>query len=158
VFRNAEAFKQVLCAVSWQKSKGMFITSDSKHSRVFCCDAGSRLNDNVNLLENTGPTISSIGQMYKITNWTVPDENACTKCSTGQFTAEINLHVSCTQAKRDSFVPAKGLTVPTECTNDTFTNPPNTTLCEKCQAGKKMIRGLKRPSTFKATRESIWHD
>ena len=74
-------------------------------------------------------------------NWTVTDENACALCPKGYYTPQVNLNLQCTPAKRDYFVPAEGLPSETKCSNNSFTNPPNSSLCEICPAGTKMIRG-----------------
>ena len=136
VFYGASAFKQVLCSASWQKSKGTFAGSLSPHSRVICCNAGSKsLKNTAELLEKgAGHSPSSF-------KWTVTDENACALCPKGYYTHEVNLNLQCTPAKRDYFVPAEGLPSETKCSTNSFTNPPNSTLCEICPAGTKMIRG-----------------
>ena len=136
VFFYASAFKQVWCSASWQKSKGTFAGSKSPHSRVICCNAGSKsLNNTAELLEK--------GSDHSLSSpkWTVTDNNVCTPCLVGQYTHEPNLNTQCTPAKRDYFVPAEGLPSETKCSNNSFTNPPNSTLCEICPAGTKMIRG-----------------
>ena len=136
VFSGATAFKQVLCSPSWQKSKGVFALSQSPHARVLCCNAGSKsLKNTAELLEKgSGHSLSS-------PKWTVTDENACALCPKGYYTPQVNLNLQCTPAKRDYFVPAEGLPSETKCSNNSFTNPPNSSLCEICPAGTKMIRG-----------------
>ena len=136
VFSGASAFKQVLCGPSWQKSKGVFASSRSPHARVLCCNAGSKsLKNNAELLEK--------GSDHSLSSpkWTVTDKKACAQCPVGQYTNKLNLNTQCTPAKRDYFVPAEGLPSETKCSNNSFTNPPNSTLCEICPAGTKMIRG-----------------
>ena len=137
VFTGATAFKQVLCSASWQKSKGVFASSYSPHSRVICCITGSKsLKNNTELLEKGS------GHYLSSPKWTVTDENvACAPCSVGYYTNKLNLNTQCTPAKRDYFVPAEGLPSETKCSNNSFTNPPNSSLCEICPAGTKMIRG-----------------
>ena len=91
VFYQATAFKQVLCSPSWQKSKGVFASSQSPHARVLCCNAGSKsLKNTAELLEKgSGHSLSS-------PEWTVTDENAaCAPCSVGQFTDKLNLNTQC---------------------------------------------------------------
>ena len=139
VFNGATAFKQVLCSASWQKSKGSFTGSQSPHSRVICCSAGWKsLNNAAELLEKGSD------HSWSSPKWTVTDENACAPCPAGQYTDKLNLNTQCTPAKRDYFVPAKGLPSETKCSNNSFTNPrnpPNSILCKICPAGTKMIRG-----------------
>ena len=136
VFDGATAFKQVWCSATWQISKGSFAGSFSPHSRVICCNIGSKsLNNTAELLEKgTDHSLSS-------PKWTVTDEKACAPCPVGQYTDKLNVNTPCTPAKRDYFVPAEGLPSETKCSKNSFTNPPNSTLCEICPAGTKMIRG-----------------
>ena len=140
VFEGATAFKQVLCSPSWQKSKGLFTHSNSPHARVLCCNAGSKsLKNTAELLEK-----GSGHSLQFSPKWTVTDDNACAPCPAGEYTTKLNLNTQCTPAQRDYFVPAAGLPSETKCSkllNNSFTNPPNSTLCEICPAGTKMIRG-----------------
>jgi len=135
VFYHAYAFKQVLCSAGWLKSKGSFAASRSPHSRVLCCSAGSSLKNNANLLEKGSD------HAVRAFTWAVTDKNICAPCPVGEYTDKVNLNTQCTPAKRDYFVPAPGLPSETKCSNNSFTNPPNSTLCEICPAGTKMIRG-----------------
>ena len=117
----------VWCTPSWNKFTGTL--SMTGQNRVFCCNPGRFLNKSDPLAKKVDGT------------WTLTDGNSCPKCLEGQYTDSLNLNTSCIPADRDTFVPAKGLTVATDCPENSFTNPPNTSLCEICPAGKKMIRG-----------------
>jgi len=143
VFRDAGAFQQLLCSTSWQESKGLFVSANSAHSRVLCCNAGSHLKVNVD------PLSAGDGHAYVLDintgdmnlNWTTPDDEACDLCPLGEYSESLNVNKSCTSAARDQFVPAPGMNTATNCSDNSFTNPPNTSLCELCPAGKKMNRG-----------------
>ena len=117
----------VWCTSSWNKFAGAL--SMTGKNRVFCCNPGRFLNKSDPLAKEADES------------WTLTDGNSCPKCLEGQYTDSLNLHTSCIRALRDTFVPAKGLTVATNCPKNSFTNPPNTTMCEICPAGYKMIRG-----------------
>ena len=138
VFEGADAFKQLLCSTHWQKSKGLFAAAYSAHSRVLCCNAGSHLKVDVDPLSKQDDT------------WTTPDDQACDACPTGQYSPTLNINRNCTPAARDEFVPATGMNTATKCSKNpgpsSYTNPPNTTLCEICPTGWKMNRG-----SFKTT-------
>jgi hypothetical protein len=118
----------VWCTSSWNKFTGTLNLINK--NRVFCCNPGRFLNKSDPLAKKPGES------------WTLTDGNSCPKCPEGQYTDILNLNTSCIPADRDTFVPAKGMTVPTDCPTDSFTNPPTTTLCEICPAGHKMIRGI----------------
>jgi hypothetical protein len=115
------------CSASWNKFAGTL--SMTGQNRVFCCNPGRFLNKSNPLAIQTGGS------------WTLTDGNSCSKCPKGQYTDILNLNNSCIPADRDTFVPAEGMTVPTDCPKNSFTNPPITTLCEICPAGYKMING-----------------
>jgi len=115
------------CSSSWHKHGTAVGIDLPPGNRMFCCNAGHVL-DNVDPLAKDASGVS----------WAI---NACPKCPMGQYTDKVNLMSSCTPAPRDTFVPADGLTVATNCSTNSFTNPPNTAQCEICPAGKKMIRG-----------------
>ena len=137
VFDSTPAFKQMLCSLGWQKHQSQYL--DALHSRIFCCNAGSHLKVDVDPLK-TGPGHG----MYEL-NWITPDDEACGLCPAGQYSDSLNTNKKCTPAARDEFVPAPGINTATNCSDNpgpkSFTNPPNTSLCEICPAGKKMIRG-----------------
>ena len=139
MFSGATAFKQILCSADWQKSKGLFAASESPHSRVLCCNAGSHLKVDIDPLSTgLGHTLSSL-------NWTTPDDQACDVCDLGQYSHTININRNCTPAARDEFVPARGMNTASPCSENpgpsSYTNPPNSTLCEICPTGWKMNRG-----------------
>jgi hypothetical protein len=83
-------------------------------------------------------------------NWATPDDQACDTCGLGQYSPTLNINRNCTPAARDEFVPATGMNTASPCSKNpgpsSYTNPPNTTLCEICPAGYKMNRG-----SFKTT-------
>jgi len=143
VFDGASAFKQVLCSTHWQKSKGLFASAQSTHSRVLCCNAGSHLKVDVN------PLSTGFGHAYDSLNWTTPDNQACDFCPIGQYLPTLNVNRNCTPAARDEFVPATGMNTATNCSTNAFSNPPNSTLCESCPAGKKTIRGTLKTTCAK---------
>ena len=136
VFRDASAFKQLLCSPLWQNSKGLFALAKSDHSRVLCCNAGSHLKVEVDPL-STGP-----GHAWNSLNWATPDTEVCGLCNASQYSASLNVNKNCTPAARDQFVPAEGMNGPTNCSLKSFTNPPDSALCVLCPAGYKMIRSL----------------
>ena len=128
MMRDTDNFDQgAWCSSSWYNFAAS-LTMNEKN-RVFCCNPGRFLNKSDPLAKEADES------------WTLTDGNSCPKCLEGQYTDSLNLHTSCIRALRDTFVPAKGLTVATNCPKNSFTNPPNTTMCEICPAGYKMIRG-----------------
>ena len=151
MFEDAYAFKQLLCSTHWQKSKGLFALAKSDHSRVLCCNAGSHLKvDPLSTGDGHGNDVST---SQFITKWTMPDDEACKPCPRGEYSESLNVNKNCTPAARDQFVPAEGMNKPTNCSENagpnSFTNPPNSTLCEICPAGYKMIRGILKTTCAK---------
>ena len=147
---GAKNFKQLMCSTNnW----GQFATTRSAHSRVLCCNAGSHLKVGVDPLSTgDGHGVDQSSSQFT-TNWTTPDDEACELCDAGQYSATSNLNKICTPAARDQFVPAIGMNKPTDCSENpgpnSFTNPPDSTLCEICPAGYKMIRGILKTTCAK---------
>jgi hypothetical protein len=140
VFYGADKFNQLLCSPTWQNVKSVFQASVSLFSRVLCCDAGSHLIVD-NPLSNSGYDGTCDGMGVCNVIWTTPDDQACGLCPHGQYSSSLNIDRNCTPAARDMFVPAKGMNTATNCSDNSYTNPPNSTLCEMCPAGYHMDHG-----------------
>ena len=143
MFQDA-GFKRLLCSPGWQKSKGFFFEAGASYSRVFCCNAGSHLKVGLDPLARvSGWSAAAAGSESAAEyHWAVPEnDEACSLCPLGQYSDSLNFNKNCTSAARDQFVPAPGMNTATNCSKNSYTNPPNSTLCELCPAGKKMIRG-----------------
>ena len=122
-----------MCSAVWYRAKNMFSVSKSPHSRVLCCNPGSKLTNNASLLEK--------GSDHSATSftWAVTDEDACTKCTDGQYTGTYSLATKCKTCERNTFAPGAGLTSCSNCTIGKFSNDGIT--CDVCSAGKKNIAG-----------------
>ena len=140
---------QVLCSADWLSAKVLFGSANAKHSRVFCCNAGTRVKDDVNLLATLPDhwlktKTDGMHNTLHIPEFKVKDGTACELCPSGWSTGSFNIATTCTLAPRNYFVAADGLTIATECDSDSYTNPPETTKCKLCAAGKKMVRGANK--------------
>ena len=136
----------VWCSAPWQKAIGRVKLPDG--NRIFCCNAGSYIKDlDARTIEGRIVTKEAVSgyeggtSRAEYKNIYVVNSDDCPNCPIGQYTAGFNMNKACTPASRDTFVPAEGLTFSSACATNTFSNPPNSSSCTLCPAGKQMVRG-----------------
>jgi surface protein len=134
-------FSKIMCSEVWLAKQALVGASNggpgmmAASSRVFCCEAGS-------FLENKNPSTFTGSFTYDDNNgetvdtrvWAVHTVNDCPKCPAGQYTGSYNLAATCQQCPRDTNAPTAGLTACAICSDGTFSN--DGLSCSTCGAGK----------------------
>ena len=110
------------CSAVWLVAASTYASAAAPTGNaIFCCKAGSYLKD--------------------LDPLTLNDDGDCLQCPVGQYTSGLNINRNCVPASRDTFVPAEGMPFSSACATDAFSNPPNSSSCTLCPAGKQMVRG-----------------